>query len=334
VYFSTHQIDCGSLTEAWEKAVAEHCGPFAMETGSQFEGVIDARIVGQFTCARVAHNSGEAIRTEVELAASQTTDYFVLLQLCGRCRMEQGDASTQMLPGDIAIIDSARPSRLEFNHNNALHKNIQLCLHIPKATVAAAGDDWSGKLATALPRSTSRLVSALLTSAFEQMAPTNAASSQAISTAILELISAGWAKADDLGSAVEAVSPSKRLKLIQDHVVGALSDDSLSVAKIGRTLGISERKIHRTFEEHGLSIGSWIRQMRLDRCARDLRDPCLSRQTITEVAFRWGFNSAAHFSRIFHEAFGQTPSSYRKDYRAAPKAVSKLAEPPGTASAA
>jgi AraC-like DNA-binding protein len=32
-------------------------------------------------------------------------------------------------------------------------------------------------------------------------------------------------------------------------------------------------------------------------------------ETVTEVAFRWGFNDAAHFSRRFKQAFGVTPSS-------------------------
>jgi len=32
---------------------------------------------------------------------------------------------------------------------------------------------------------------------------------------------------------------------------------------------------------------------------------------VTEIAFRWGFCDAAHFSRVFKRAFGATPSEIR-----------------------
>jgi len=34
-----------------------------------------------------------------------------------------------------------------------------------------------------------------------------------------------------------------------------------------------------------------------------------SHQTVTDIAFRWGFNDMAHFSRTFKQAFGVIPSS-------------------------
>ena len=35
------------------------------------------------------------------------------------------------------------------------------------------------------------------------------------------------------------------------------------------------------------------------------------RMSITEIAFRWGFNDMAHFSRAFHKQHGETASAYR-----------------------
>jgi len=32
---------------------------------------------------------------------------------------------------------------------------------------------------------------------------------------------------------------------------------------------------------------------------------------VTDIAFRWGFTDAAHFSRVFKRAFGATPSEIR-----------------------
>lgn len=54
-----------------------------------------------------------------------------------------------------------------------------------------------------------------------------------------------------------------------------------------------------------------MRRCRLERCAENLRDPALGDLNLTQIAYRWGFNDSAHFSRVFKEEFGQTPSDYR-----------------------
>ncbi|WP_216086391.1 helix-turn-helix domain-containing protein [Sediminispirochaeta smaragdinae] len=35
-------------------------------------------------------------------------------------------------------------------------------------------------------------------------------------------------------------------------------------------------------------------------------------QTVTDIAFRWGFNDVSHFNRVFKRTFQITPSQYRK----------------------
>ena len=68
------------------------------------------------------------------------------------------------------------------------------------------------------------------------------------------------------------------------------------------------RTLQQLFSDAGTTVSSWIRERRLKACYRALSSADLS-ETVTEVAFRWGFNDAAHFSRRFKEAFGVTPSS-------------------------
>nr|WP_246657492.1 helix-turn-helix domain-containing protein [Cohaesibacter sp. CAU 1516] len=37
-------------------------------------------------------------------------------------------------------------------------------------------------------------------------------------------------------------------------------------------------------------------------------------KTITEIAFRWGFNDAAHFSRSFRRCYGEAARVFRSRY--------------------
>jgi len=45
---------------------------------------------------------------------------------------------------------------------------------------------------------------------------------------------------------------------------------------------------------------------------RDLGNPDLNARTITSIALTWGFNQSAHFSRVFREHTGLSPSDYRQ----------------------
>ncbi|MNR67817.1 DNA-binding transcriptional activator FeaR [compost metagenome] len=43
----------------------------------------------------------------------------------------------------------------------------------------------------------------------------------------------------------------------------------------------------------------------------DLCNPRYSALSVSEIAYRAGFNNASHFSRSFKQRYGAAPSSYR-----------------------
>nr|WP_281430521.1 helix-turn-helix domain-containing protein [Salinicola acroporae] len=63
---------------------------------------------------------------------------------------------------------------------------------------------------------------------------------------------------------------------------------------------VSRRTLYALFEESSLSISGLIRELRLQRSARELLDP--APPGVLAVALRWGFNDASHFSRLFNTA--------------------------------
>ncbi len=78
---------------------------------------------------------------------------------------------------------------------------------------------------------------------------------------------------------------------------------------IARAHAISVRALHALFEDTGESVAGLVRRERLARCREDLELP--SGGSVTEIAFRWGFRDAAHFSRVFKREFDVTPSEVR-----------------------
>ncbi len=66
------------------------------------------------------------------------------------------------------------------------------------------------------------------------------------------------------------------------------------------------------FAAHDDSVSAYLLRRRLEETARQIRDPKWRGHTITELAFGWGFNSAAHFARSFRERYGTAPRDYRR----------------------
>jgi acetamidase/formamidase/AraC-like DNA-binding protein len=91
----------------------------------------------------------------------------------------------------------------------------------------------------------------------------------------------------------------------------ALDDPDLSPARVAQSVGISERYLQRLFETRSDNFTHYVRERRLYRTSMDLADPAEAHHTVSEIAFRYGFNDAAHFSRAFRERFGMSPRAYR-----------------------
>ena len=91
----------------------------------------------------------------------------------------------------------------------------------------------------------------------------------------------------------------------------SLSEPGLTPLSLAKQLNISVRQLYRLFEEQGDSVCRFIQRSRLKRSAADLSNPRLRNESITDIAFRWGFTDSAHFSRTFKKHFEQSPREYR-----------------------
>jgi len=86
-----------------------------------------------------------------------------------------------------------------------------------------------------------------------------------------------------------------------------------SISTLAAQLGVSPRTLIRRFKSAtGVSIGQYLLQRRLDEAQALLRRTNLS---ITEVGTAVGISDASHFSRMFREQTGVTPSEFRTAVR-------------------
>lgn len=88
--------------------------------------------------------------------------------------------------------------------------------------------------------------------------------------------------------------------------LNALEAD-INSAAVAAAAGVSRATLYRAFDAEG-GVKRHIQDRRLHHARRALRRRTGTRPTIADIAYQYGFPSAAHFSRQFRSRFGYSPS--------------------------
>ena len=118
-------------------------------------------------------------------------------------------------------------------------------------------------------------------------------------------------KLTELGMESVPSSPEEMRSYVQKVIDESLSQPGLSPIGLANRLNISVRHLYRLFEEQDDSVCRYIQRARLKRSADDLTNPFLRSESITSIAYKWGFTDSAHFSRSFKKQFEQSPKDFR-----------------------
>jgi AraC-like DNA-binding protein len=92
-----------------------------------------------------------------------------------------------------------------------------------------------------------------------------------------------------------------------------LADPKLSLQLLSRRLGVSDRTLQRKLADHGMSYTLLVERAREELAVRQLEVGALS---ISELAFRLGFNSVRAFTRAFKRWRGVAPREFQQQARA------------------
>ncbi|MDC0661402.1 helix-turn-helix transcriptional regulator [Marinobacter sp. SS21] len=78
---------------------------------------------------------------------------------------------------------------------------------------------------------------------------------------------------------------------------------------IAAQLGMSSRTLHRRLQRDGVSFRDLVQQARIQQAKHYLT---YERLSVTETAYRLGYQDSANFTRSFRNATGMTPSEFSK----------------------
>lgn len=303
-----HDLAQESL-EGWQASLQAICGQFETQLAfnrSLFIGEISLQCHAGLPMAHLRTNAGLIARQSIKPDHDDDQSCFLVSQRSGFSQITQNGTSIQLAPGDLLLMDSVgsceiTPFGLIEHASLSLprHEVDQVLRHNKFGKVSASCS--SGKMLRLLMDQLCRE---------PESGHDDGAEGEALRTAFISLLAPALADPDKpvTGDALHGHALRAHVqKLIDD----SLSQPNLTPISLATRLDISVRHLYRLFEEQGDSVCRYIQRSRLKRSADDLSNPFLRSESITSIAYKWGFTDSAHFSRAFKKQFELSPKDYR-----------------------
>lgn len=292
------QLDCDALGEAGAR------------------GALDGEIVSDklapLGLSRVTATAQKVCRTPARIAAAGEDYFLVSVQTRGTGLVMQDGRCAVLQPGDFALYDSTRPYELRFEQAFQ-----QYVLMLPGAALRRQLRDAHLLTAQRVSgvRGAGHLVIGMVRTLAEDIGMLEPTSAAAVADSVTNLLVAGLSTLPRAHPAPASSLAALHREQVKDYVRTHLRDPELSVARIAGHLRVSASTLHRAFAGEACSIADWIWSQRLEGVRGALSDAGVHVRSISELAFAWGFNDAAHFSRAFRARYGCTPREMREAAR-------------------
>jgi AraC family transcriptional activator of tynA and feaB len=98
---------------------------------------------------------------------------------------------------------------------------------------------------------------------------------------------------------------------IRQYIESQLADPALSAEAIASEFKVSSRYLRALFQDSE-GLCQYIQRRRVEESARLLSSPQHQHSSITDIAYRCGFNSSTHFARCFKAHFNENARVFRR----------------------
>jgi AraC-like DNA-binding protein len=275
----------------------------------RFCGSMKSLALGNIRIAEICADASRVTRTVNHVADAAEAVWLMRFQLSGSVTACYDRREVHLQPGDFMLYDSTRPYAMLFEQRAAI-----LALRIPQETLLryiGAPDRFSCRVMSG-STGASALASQFLKGFWQRCGEvhTDEVIKQLLDVA-LRLVASAYADLPQSQVEPSCLQAAHRMRIIQ-HIERNLKDPELSPSRVASALRMTPGYLHRILCNEPESASRYILRRRLEECARALSDPAQRSRSVTELAFEYGFNSPAHFSRAFREHHGVTAREYRQ----------------------
>lgn len=273
---------------------------------TDFDGHIASARAGDLILTKLEANRHRVVRTRDMVRASEEGYLKIVAPMKGSAGVEQMGRQAWVTPGAWTIYDTtgsysvANPERVE-----------HLIVMLPKAQMIERGLRLENLMARPVGGASgiARVALSTMRSTFQELPHMSADAARGAGELIAQLVRLSLI---ELSGQETQLTQREALKdRIRGYVALHLRDPDLTVDQIAVALNCSKRHLYNAFTDEDQTLASYIQGLRLDACIRELQHPMAQTRPITDIALSWGFNSPSHFSRVFREHTGKSPSEFR-----------------------
>ncbi|MGB5833654.1 MAG: helix-turn-helix domain-containing protein [Thiohalocapsa sp.] len=296
-------MHCASLVDGLERSTLASCTA-ATAIGAALRVSFEVRSLGRIEIADVTTN---AVTLAADGGAAAGAMVTVWIQVSGAAIIAQGGRRVSLTAGDLCILRATRPARATLGEGRLMLVNL------PEAEVAQRFPYWRTAMVRPVPVGGG--VPAVFLDAVQSLTrwreSIDQLASETVADAIIDLAGAlvCFAAPDDSGCIKRSLQQRDRVKRVAEQ---HLRNPELNVEWIAAKVALSTRQVHRLFVGETMSLMRWIWAQRLENCYRELIQDRAGKRSLSDVAYAWGFNDQAHFSRAFRRQFGLSPREARR----------------------
>jgi len=236
------------------------------------------------------------------VAARGPDQLLIILQTEGSADVDYGARHGRREPGDVAIVDYARPFRCEATD----YANLMIILtrdSVPAGLLAV------GPHGLVFPSGSgsARLIGAAMKEFYAQADDLTVGEGEAAIEGIVALTTA-CARARLAGD--EADHVKSRRKAALSYIDAQLGNARLGPDEIAKAANVSRASLYRLLAAEG-GIRAALLKRRLDAVLRLMLADNEDERSLKDIARSCGFAGVSQFTRAFHARFGAPPRRYR-----------------------
>lgn len=308
IVFDTKSVRLSDRIEYWRDTICHNLIGVRCQGASwaNFEGRVS--VLGGERGALAQISAGPHVAWTSSEVPREKGFYYLFVQREGQLNLRRDEGDFTLLPGDLYLHDAETEHQFHFPENFE-----HLALRIPSAL---ARKHWPGlhnvqfMLHDGRNQPVNRLISALASELMENAEDLLEAEVSASVMAAFDIFvqSVNAREPQHFGG---LPTPVKLLRRAKQHISAHLSDATLTPDRVAQELGVSRRYLDVLFGRDGKTASGHIQDLRLSRCAAELRSNRAHPRQISNIAYDWGFRDASSFSRAFRQKYGCSPKGYR-----------------------
>jgi AraC-like DNA-binding protein len=309
----TTQVEPHRRAEYWSDMVCGtyvqlDCAPLIETQSQDFRGSIAVADLAALQLTHVRSQAQCVQRTQAKIASDPEDYFLVSIQAAGQGYLAQDGREALLKRGDFALYDSTRPYTLKFDGDFQ-----QYVLKLPGKSLRTALRETEQLTATAVSgqRGAGHLMINMITTLAQDIDTLAPESAAAVADSVTNILIAGLSALPAARKQPISQLHAYQVERIKACVKASLRDPHLNVTMLSAQLRASTSTLHRTWASEACSLSDYIWAQRLEHAKRDLCDPGFAARSVSEIAFSWGFNDAAHFSRAFRSRFACSPRDMR-----------------------